>query len=107
MSRRSRSPQRRFAAAAVLPIALEAGISVQTLYSTFGSKQGLLLALVDTVRAQIGGAEARGQIVRSGHPDELIEGGRKLARAQILEVCRDIIVTFREGSAGDPEVAAA
>src|SRR5918998_144168 len=54
-----------YAAATVRPIAKEAGISLQTLYSTFGSKQG------------------------------------------ILEVCGDIIVTFREGAAGDPEVAAA
>ena len=42
--------ERGFAATAVRPIAEEAGISVQTLYTTFGSKQGVLLALVDTVR---------------------------------------------------------
>ena len=97
---------RGFAAAAVRPIAQEAGISLQTLYSTFGSKQGLLLALVDTVREQTGGAEAREQIVRSGDADELIERAASLRR-QILEVCGDIIVTFREGAAGDSEVAAA
>jgi TetR/AcrR family transcriptional regulator, regulator of cefoperazone and chloramphenicol sensitivity len=97
---------RGYAAAAVRPIAQEAGISLQTLYSTFGSKQGLLLALVDTVREQTGGAEAREHVVRSDDPDELIERAASLRR-RILEVCGDIIVTFREGAAGDPDVAAA
>jgi AcrR family transcriptional regulator len=98
--------ERGFAAAAVRPIAKEAGISLQTLYSAFGSKQGLLLALVDTVREQTGGAEAREQVVRSDDPDELIERAASLRR-RILEVCGDIIVTFRAGAAGDAEVAAA
>lgn len=95
-----------YAAAAVRPIAKEAGISLQTLYSTFGSKQGLLLALVDTVREQTGGAEAREQIPRSDDPLELIALAAGLRR-RILELCGDIIVTFREGAAGDPDVAAA
>jgi AcrR family transcriptional regulator len=95
-----------FAAASVRPIAQEAGISLQTLYATFGSKQGLLLALVDTVREQTGGAEARERITRSEDPQELIELAAGLRR-RILEVCGDIIVTFREGAAGDPQVAAA
>ncbi len=98
--------ERGYAAAAVRPIAQEAGISLQTLYATFGSKQGLLLALVDTVREQTGGAEAREQIPRSDDPHELIELAAGLRR-RILEVCGDIIVTFREGAAGDPQVAAA
>ena len=98
--------ERGYAAAAVRPIAGEAGISLQTLYSTFGSKQGLLLALVDTVREQTGGAETRERILRSDDPLELIALAAGLRR-RILEVCGDIIVTFREGAAGDPEVAAA
>ena len=95
-----------YAAAAVRPIAKEAGISLQTLYSTFGSKQGLLLALVDTVREQTGGTDARERIAHSDDPNELIGLAAGLRR-RILEVCGDIIVTFREGAAGDPEVAAA
>ncbi len=98
--------ERGFAAAAVRPIAKEAGISLQTLYATFGSKQGLLLALVDTVREQTGGAEAREHVVHSDDPDVLVERAAGLRR-RILEVCGDIIVTFREGAAGDAEVAAA
>lgn len=98
--------ERGYAAAAVRPIAQEAGISLQTLYATFGSKQGLLLALVDTVREQTGGPEARARIPRSDDPDELIELAAGLRR-RILEVCGDIIVTFREGAAGDPQVATA
>ena len=98
--------ERGFAAAAVRPIAQEAGISLQTLYSIFGSKQGLLLALVDTVREQTGGAEAREHVARAENPQELIERAAELRR-RILEECGDIIVTFREGAAGDAEVAKA
>jgi TetR/AcrR family transcriptional regulator, regulator of cefoperazone and chloramphenicol sensitivity len=98
--------ERGFAAAAVRPIAQEAGISLQTLYSTFGSKQGLLLALVDTVREQTGGPEAREHVMLAEHADELIERAANLRR-RILEECGDIIVTFREGAAGDADVAEA
>ena len=98
--------ERGYAAAAVRPIASEAGISLQTLYSTFGSKQGLLLALVDAVREQTGGAEVRERIPRSDDPLELIALAAGLRR-RILELTGDIVVTFREGAAGDPEVAAA
>src|SRR5688572_17554184 len=70
--------ERGFAAAAVRPIAQEAGISLQTLYSTFGSKQGLLLALVDTVREQTGGTEAREHVMLAEHADELIERAANL-----------------------------
>jgi AcrR family transcriptional regulator len=98
--------ERGFAAASVRPIAQEAGISLQTLYSAFGSKQGLLLALVDSVREQTGGAEAREHVVLAEDAAELIARAAGLRR-RILEVCGDIIVTFREGAAGDPEVAKA
>lgn len=98
--------ERGFAAAAVRPIAQDAGISLQTLYSTFGSKQGLLLALVDTVREQTGGPEAREHVTLAENADELIERAASLRR-RILEQCGDIIVTFREGAAGDPDVAKA
>jgi AcrR family transcriptional regulator len=95
-----------FAATAVRPIAGEAGVAVQTLYSTFGSKQGLLLALVDTVREQTDAQELGERAARSDDPLEVV---RLLAhiRRQILERCGDIVTTFREGAAGDPGVAAA
>jgi AcrR family transcriptional regulator len=95
-----------YAATAVRPIAEEAGVAVQTLYTAFGSKQGLLLALVDTVREQ-SGAQVLGE--RIGQTDEPLEMIRLAARIrrQILERCGDIVATFREGAAGDPEVAAA
>jgi AcrR family transcriptional regulator len=95
-----------YAATAVRPIAQEAGVAVQTLYSAFGSKQGLLLALVDTVREQSGAQELGEQIDRSDDPLEVVRLAARIRR-QILERCGDIVATFREGAAGDPEVAAA
>jgi AcrR family transcriptional regulator len=98
--------ERGFAATAVRPIAEQAGISVQTLYSTFGSKQGLLLALVDTIREQTDAPNTWQLIERSEDPLEVVELAAQIRR-RILERCGDIVITFREGAAGDPDVAAA
>lgn len=95
-----------YAATAVRPIAEEAGVAVQTLYTTFGSKQGLLLALVDTVRDQAAAPELGARMGRSDDPREIVAVAAKIRR-QILERCGDIVVTFREGAAGDAQVAAA
>jgi AcrR family transcriptional regulator len=95
-----------YAATAVRPIAEEAGVAVQTLYSTFGSKQGLLLALVDTVRDQTDAQELGERMRRSEEPREMVRLAAHIRR-QILERCGDIVATFREGAAGDREVAAA
>ena len=81
-------------------------MAVQTLYSTFGSKQGLLLALVDTVREQTDAQDLGERIARSDEPFEIVRLAAHIRR-QILERCGDIVLTFREGAAGDPEVAAA
>jgi AcrR family transcriptional regulator len=95
-----------YAATAVRPIAEEAGVAVQTLYSTFGSKQGLLLALVETVRAQAQSQELGDQIVRSDDAREMVRLAAQIRR-RTLELGGDVVATFREGAAGDPEVAAA
>jgi AcrR family transcriptional regulator len=95
-----------YAATAVRPIAEEAGVAVQTLYSTFGSKQGLLLALVDTIREQTDAQDLWERIHRSDEPLEMVRLAAH-TRRQILQRCGDIVATFREGAAGDPEVAAA
>ena len=98
--------QQGYAATAVRPIAEEAGVAVQTLYTTFGSKQGLLLALVDAVREQADTQALGDQIVRSDDPLEMVRLAARIRR-RTLEFGGDVIATFREGAAGDPEVAAA
>jgi AcrR family transcriptional regulator len=103
---RRRFAEAGYAATSVRPIADEAGVAIQTLYSAFGSKQGLLLALVDTVREQTGGEDTRGRIAGSDDPVE-IAGLAAGIRRRIMERCGDIVITFREGAAGDPDVAAA
>jgi TetR/AcrR family transcriptional regulator, regulator of cefoperazone and chloramphenicol sensitivity len=103
---RRRFAEAGYAATAVRPIAEEAGVALQTLYTAFGSKQGLLLALVDTVREQTGGEQTWALIEASGDPLEII-GLAAGIRRRILERCGDIVITFREGAAGDAEVAAA
>ena len=95
-----------YAATAVRPIAEQAGVAVQTLYSTFGSKQGLLLALVDTVREQSESQVLGQRMDSTDDPLELVRLAARIRR-QILERGGDVVTTFREGAAGDPEVAAA
>lgn len=94
-----------YASTAVRPIAEEAGVALQTLYSTFGSKQGILLALVDTIREQTDAPALWARIGGSEDPLEMLRLAAHVRR-QILERCGDIVVTFREGAAGDPGVAA-
>ncbi len=103
---RRRFAEAGYAATSVRPIADEAGVAIQTLYSAFGSKQGLLLALVDAVREQTGGEDTRGRIAGSDDPVEIV-GLAAGIRRRIMEQCGDIVITFREGAAGDPDVAAA
>jgi AcrR family transcriptional regulator len=98
--------QQGYAATAVRPIAEEAGVAVQTLYTTFGSKQGLLLALVDTVREQSGAQVLGARMAQADEPLEMIRLAARIRR-RILERCGDIVATFREGAAGDAGVAAA
>jgi AcrR family transcriptional regulator len=94
-----------YASTAVRPIAEEAGVALQTLYSTFGSKQGILIALVDTIRVQTDAPALWKKISESDDPLEMLRIAAHLRR-QILERCGDIVVTFREGAAGDASVAA-
>ena len=103
---RRRFAEQGYAATAVRPIAEEAGISVQTLYSAFGSKQGLLLGLVDTIREQTDAQSTWERIAQSDNPDGIVALAAGIRR-KILERCGDIVTTFREGAAGDAEVAAA
>ena len=98
--------QQGYAATAVRPIAEEAAVAVQTLYTTFGSKQGLLLALVDTVREQAGSQELGERMEHTDDPRELVRLAARIRR-QVMELGGDIVATFREGAAGDPEVRAA
>jgi TetR/AcrR family transcriptional regulator, regulator of cefoperazone and chloramphenicol sensitivity len=103
---RRRFAEQGFAATSVRPIAEEAGVSVQTLYTAFGSKQGLLLALVDTIREQTDAPGTWERIQRSDDPLEVVGLAARIRRL-ILERCGDIVITFREGAAGDPDVAGA
>jgi AcrR family transcriptional regulator len=95
-----------FAGTAVRPIAEEAGVAVQTIYSTFGSKQGILLALVDTIREQTDAPALWDQIEDANDPLAILRLAARL-RCQILQRCGDIVATFREGAASDREVALA
>jgi AcrR family transcriptional regulator len=58
---------RYFEAVTLASIAEQAGVTVQTVLRQFGSKQGLLAALIDDIQAQVGGAHGRDEVGQA-HP---------------------------------------
>src|SRR5919106_958021 len=81
---RRRFAEAGYTATAVRTIAEEAGVALQTLYTTFGSKQGLLLALLDRGREQTGGRETWDLIEQSDDPIEIV-GLAASIRRRIME----------------------
>jgi AcrR family transcriptional regulator len=94
--------ERGYAAATVSRIAERAGVSVQSLYSNWGSKRNLLRALFEhaaaIMAAALDPAEAAG-------PRELLA---QLSHQHRLLAERAAVAwqTYREAAGGDPEVAA-
>lgn len=96
--------ERGYAATPVRLIAEEAGVAVQTLYAAFGSKQGLLLPLVDTIREEVPARALWDQIEASDDPLEALRMAAHLRRL-ILERCGDIVTMFTAQASLDRDVA--
>jgi AcrR family transcriptional regulator len=110
--------ERGYAAATVTRIAERAGVSLQTLYSSWGSKRALLRAMMET--AVTGEAEPTGQLdagvappsllaelgdVDISDPQRLVAGLARLFR-RLAERSAIGWRTYRDAAAVDPEVAA-
>lgn len=87
-------------------LAKQAGVAVQTIYTTFGSKAGVLQALPDLIDEEVGTFEMLEQLERTDEPRELLSLFARLRR-RFPEQCGDIIAALRNGAASDPEIAAA
>src|SRR5918999_5508512 len=97
--------ERGYAATPVRLLAEQAGVAVQTIYDTFGSKSGVLRGLPDLLDEEAGVYELVGQLERAHLPAELFALYARLRR-QIRERCGDIIRILRAGAASDAEIAA-
>jgi len=89
----------------VRTLAEAAGVAVQTIYSTFGSKAGVLIGLPDLVDEESGIHDLIAQRDRTSDPVELLRLFARLVR-QVWQNCGDVMRLLRNNVA-HPEVAAA
>ena len=98
--------ERGYAATSVADLAQEAGVAVQTIYTSCGSKRELVLALVDTIDEEAGIAPIAARQAESDKPEEIVSLAVRLTR-QLNERCGDIISALLSAASLEPDAAAA
>ena len=98
-----------FTATTVGAIAGEVGVSVDTVYKTFGGKPGLVRAICERALAGEGPvhAEVRSDALQTTEPDPhvIMRGIGKLA-AEVAPRVAPIMLLIRDAGVGDPDMAA-
>ena len=94
-----------FASTPVQQIAEQAGVAVQTIYSSVGSKSALLLALNDLIDEEADVAGLTAELLQETGPPQLITKGVHLTR-QLNERCGDLIQVLLSAELAEPEAAA-
>jgi AcrR family transcriptional regulator len=94
-----------FASTSVQQIAEEAGVAVQTIYSSVGSKSALLLALNDLIDQEADVAGLTAELLQETGPAQLIAKGVHLTR-QLNERCGDLIQVLLSAEPAEPDAAA-
>jgi AcrR family transcriptional regulator len=89
----------------VQQIAEQAGVAVQTIYSSVGSKSALLLALNDLIDEEADVAGLTAELLQETGPPQLIAKGVHLTR-QLNERCGDLIQALLSAEPAEPEAAA-
>ena len=82
------------------------GAAVQTIYARLGSKQGMLLALIDVIDEESGVRDAVERIRHASTPEEAIEGEVRLTRG-FQERCGDVIGSLFAAAAIEADIVAA
>jgi AcrR family transcriptional regulator len=98
--------ERGYASTTMADIAAEAGVAIQTIYTSCGSKRELALALNDLIDAEAGVAELGRQLRETDDPRAIVALGAKISR-QIQERCGGLIEALMSAAAVEPEAAAA
>jgi AcrR family transcriptional regulator len=99
-----------YAGSTLRQIAEAAGVSVETVYATFGSKTALFVALGErnleaAIRTAVPGGDMRALIAQQELDAQLITFGR--AAPAIMEPIWSILDALRVGAAADAELASA
>ena len=87
-------------------IAEEAGVAVQTIYSSIGSKAALILALNDLVDEEAGVAQLGAGVLSETDPPQMIAKAIHLTR-QLNQRCGDLLQVMLSAAPAEPDVAAA
>lgn len=96
--------ERGYAQTSVRLLAERAGVAVQTIYSAFGSKPGVLKGLLDWISQDVDVRELASRLSRTDDPDEMIDLAARLLRL-IRERGGDVLRMLRQGIYTDPELA--
>lgn len=91
-----------YAQTSIRRLADEAGVAVQTIYGTFGSKPGVVIALLDLVDNEMVAPIAH-RMMRSKDPAEMVELAASLER-HVREANSDLLRVLAEGAASDAEL---
>ena len=86
-------------------IAEEAGVAVQTIYSSVGSKAALALALNDLIDEEAGVAQLGAGVLSETDPPQMIAKAVHLTR-QVNERCGDLLQALLSAVPAEPDVAA-
>lgn len=94
-----------YAATSMADIAAEAGVAVQTLYASCGTKREILLALLEIVEETSGVPELAPRAFSATDPSEVVRLGVRITR-QLNERNGDILAAIASAAAADPEAVA-
>ncbi|WP_238012602.1 TetR/AcrR family transcriptional regulator [Dactylosporangium sp. AC04546] len=95
-----------YAHTSVTDIAREAGVAVQTIYSSVGSKARLVTAMLDEVDTIAGIPQLTAEVMRSTDAGHVIDLQTRLTR-QLNERCQEILAGLRSAAQVDQTIAAA
>ncbi|HEX5437980.1 MAG TPA: helix-turn-helix domain-containing protein [Gemmatimonadaceae bacterium] len=98
--------ERGYAGTSMADVAAAAGVAVQTIYASCGSKRGLVLALLDAIDEEAGVPEMDRLFHRTASPRAQLALAARLTR-QLQERCGDIISALSSAAAVEPDAAEA
>jgi AcrR family transcriptional regulator len=101
---RERFASQGFAATTLKQIAGDAGVSVQTVYDSVGTKADLVRRLNDRIDTDAGVAEVASRLGTATDPDELVQIPARITR-QIIEHCGDIVRAALAAALVDDDLA--
>lgn len=94
-----------YAASSLKAIAADAGVSVQTVYDSVGSKADLVRQLNDLIEAEANVPEIAGELATEQDPERVAAISARITR-RIVERCGDIVRACYDALRSEPELAA-